>query len=746
MVSLIEILADHPNFQIFQRLEWLSYDWRVREAARYTQTTASNLAFVFIDDDSLAELNEGKLLDESYGLLWPRHIYGRLVRELSAQKARIVGFDVLFDDLRPDHLPIELPDKTLLGSDQFFAEQLKKAGNVALATEKDVIPAPLFRTNAFAIGDISNETDQDGVLRRVQAFTICYEWSPLFRNLARRHHKKVVLETNRVQFFHAVTRQLELTIPIDDQGYFELDAITGKKTGGISRLEKAYTPLRAWHMGIVLAARELSLDLEHPVLEPGRIILRGPGGTERILPVDNKGRFLVNWSLGPNDRRLIRANIEHVLVQDQQRQQGETAALTNRFQNALVMVGSAAVGSNLSDMGATPLSNKTLLVSSHWNVANTLIKNQFIRMASNGPALALILLLGIASSLLNWQLRAVWSSLWVGVLTAAYVAIGFFLYIKYQYCLPLVLPAGGALLGTHISLVTYRAIFEQHERRRIKNVFAKIVSPNVVNELLKAEKLPLDGTRRKLTIFFADVRGFTEMTDISHAQAEEYVRQHKLGDKEAEAYFDERSHEVLGTVNLYLGLIADTIKKHQGTLDKYIGDCVMAFWGSPTPNEKHALDCVRAAIEAQRAIFALNQNRVAENKRREQMNRQRAERGEPPLEMLMVLSLGSGINTGVVTVGLMGSEAHVRNYTVFGRDVNLASRLEGVSGHDRIIIGEATYLELLQDDPELASSCIERTPEPVKGFRTPVKNFEVPWKTDESMMHEPAPPKTEVVT
>src|SRR4029077_18995374 len=91
-----------------------------------------------------------------------------------------------------------------------------------------------------------------------------------------------------------------------------------------------------------------------------------------------------------------------------------------------------------------------------------------------------------------------------------------------------------------------------------------------------------------------------------------------LSPEEAEAYFDMAASETLETVNLYLGAIADTVKKHAGTLDKYIGDCVMAFWGAPVPNEKHALGCVRAAIDAQRALYALNQLRAVENKRREQ--------------------------------------------------------------------------------------------------------------------------------
>ena len=100
-----------------------------------------------------------------------------------------------------------------------------------------------------------------------------------------------------------------------------------------------------------------------------------------------------------------------------------------------------------------------------------------------------------------------------------------------------------------------------------------------------------------------------------------------------------------------------------------------------------------------------------------------------------------GYHTGVVTIGLMGSERHIYNFTVFGRDVNLAARLEGLSGRGRILIGEGTFKEIQRDDPALGATCRELEPAHVKGFRTPVKVYEVPWQagTPEPLT---APPRT----
>ncbi len=483
-------------------------------------------------------------------------------------------------------------------------------------------------------------------------------------------------------------------------------------------------------MGIALAAQELKLDLANAQIDlaAGRIVFRGARGVERIIPVDGKGYFYIDWSLTPNDPRLTAQNFVSLFQKDRDRIRGETNDIPELWKDKLVVIGSTATGNDLTDLGATPLSKETFLLSKHWNVANSIIQDRFIRRTAPFGDALIVLVLGALAAVLTIGLRPPWSSLGVGLIGAVYGVAAVWFYTHSRLWLPMVLPLLGGLLLTHGCLLAHQAFFEQREKRRVKAVFSKIVSPNVVNELLRAKHLSLGGARREITVLFADVRGFTEFTDVSQEKVEEYVRQHDLTGEAAEACYAKQAGETLATVNLYLAQVADMVIKHDGTLDKYIGDCVMAFWGAPAPAPQHALNCVRAAVDAQRAIFELNQRRAEENKVIEAENVRRNAGGQTLLPLRPQLQLGTGINTGVVTVGLMGSEQHLRNYTVFGREVNLASRLEGVSGRGRVVISEATYRHLLRDDPVLARTCVPLSPVTVKGIRGAVNIYDVPWR------------------
>ncbi|HWW02468.1 MAG TPA: adenylate/guanylate cyclase domain-containing protein [Candidatus Acidoferrum sp.] len=736
LVSLVRLL----QFDLFERLERMTYDFRARLALHTHAVVSTNLGFVFIDEESVKRVWDGSL-GYHFGLLWPRQVYGAVVHELAQQGAKAIALDILFGELRADQPPVQMGNGAIgEESDEFLANQMRRAGNVLIAATADVIPPNLFVTNALAAGDISADKDPDGILRRARAFRIYRHWHEAFRQMEANPEYAVDLRRARIEARQIILPRPpelgDIKIPLDADGNFAVTDFWGDTLPpGTVRKAKPFTDKRVWHMGVVLAACELNLDLADAQIDlaHGRITLRSPAGVQRVIPVDADGYFYIDWCLPEGDPQLTEQPIHDLLAQYRRRLEGQTNALVDLWRGKLALVGSrAVVGNNLTDRGATPLSNDTLLVSKHWNVANSIITGRFVRRASLETELALIALLGIIAAIVTWQLRVLVASGVVALVLVLYTGLAVALYVQTRVWLPLVLPVCGAWLTTYICLVTWRVVFEQAEQRRIKSFFSTLVSPKIVHELLQAQNLSLAGARREVTVLFADVRGFTEFTDSSQERVAEVVRRNQLTGAAAEACFDEQARETLGTINLYLGLVAGTIIRQDGTLDKFIGDCVMAFWGAPTPNPRHAVACVRAAIEAQRAIYELNRQRLAENKQLESDNRARLASGLPPREPLPILFLGTGINTGLASVGIMGAVAKAvvsqGNYTVFGREVNLASRLEGASGRGRIFISQATFEHLRRDDPALAAICVSLPPKQLKGIRTLVQIYEVPWR------------------
>jgi class 3 adenylate cyclase/CHASE2 domain-containing sensor protein len=743
-----------------EQLEVLTYDARAKLGASLNDVSQvpKNLAVLFFDSVTADKVNNGELapyyapavdlqtLTNLYPRVWPwpRFIHGQIVRELAAEGTTAIGFDIMFPELAHvrDEESVHISSTEIVSSDEFFALQLNRAHNAYLAVERDTVPHPLFLTNAAGLGTITAQSDFS-VLRRVKPYETVRIWHPLLRSKVK--SLDLDLSQGRIMAGKIVIPPLGGTgskpaeVPLNPNGTMKLtsdgdiDFADDPDEKG-PQTEFAFINRRVWNLGITLAAKTLGLDLEHPEIRSKEIILRGTNGMVRSIPLDRAGYFTVDWSIRladvqRNQTPVYFGRLQRILLQDKFRAQGDTNDLKALFKDKVVLVASMTSGNNMSDFGATPLDSQTPLATTHLNIINSVLTGRFVERTSLPIEVLLILVLGCFSALLTWRTREGIASMVICGLSTVYILFTVWMYLDHRYWIPIVMPVGGGLILPYFGLVSYSAIFEQREQRRVRGIFSKIVSPDVVHELLSAEKLAaLSGARRTITVFFADVRGFTEFTDSSQQAAEEFVKKSNLSPEQTHVYYDRIAAEQLETVNLYLATIADTIKQHRGTLDKYMGDCVMAFWGAPTLNDQHAIDCVRAAIQAQRAMHALNQQREKENERRQQENLARQQRGEAPLPPLPTLSLGTGINTGSATVGLMGSDATILNYTVFGREVNLASRLEGASGRGRILISEATHQELKRLDPELASTCIPHPPITPKGFRQPIPIYEVPWK------------------
>jgi len=196
-------------------------------------------------------------------------------------------------------------------------------------------------------------------------------------------------------------------------------------------------------------------------------------------------------------------------------------------------------------------------------------------------------------------------------------------------------------------LIAYRILTEEKEKKFIRNTFSNFVSKVIVDELLKhPEMIKLGGERKEITVLFSDIRSFTTLS-------EKY-----------------QPEEIVGILNNYLSRMTTTIFKYEGTLDKYVGDEIMAFWNAPLPQEDHATLACLTALEMMKELDLFNQEMPPEYR----------------------LNIGIGINTGDAIVGNMGSTSRM-DYTLIGDTVNTGARLEGTNKiySTNIIISEFTY-------------------------------------------------------
>jgi len=375
-----------------------------------------------------------------------------------------------------------------------------------------------------------------------------------------------------------------------------------------------------------------------PVIEPGF----KDRGLESLkvgpfeIPVDSNAAALVPY-------RGRRFSFPYVPLADVLKDRIAPGTLKDK----IVLVGATAPA--LEDLRSTPVDNVLPGVELHANMIAGMLDQQFKRRPwyTQGAEIVMLLAGGVALALLIPMLSALWASVTVAVGTAAIIAFN----VAAWQMGDLVLPLASSLLmvaALYTVNMAYGYFVESRSKRLIARRFREYVPPEVV---AKMERNPAqyDAPRdAELTILFADVRGFT---GISESLAPGALREY---------------------INEYLTTMSEIVRaRHRGTLDKYIGDAIMAFWGAPMPDPQHARNAVLAALDMQRACAGLNERFAA--------------RGWP------TLAIGVGINTGMVRVGDMGSKLR-RAYTAMGDAVNVASRLESRTKYYGvpILVGERT--------------------------------------------------------
>jgi len=330
-----------------------------------------------------------------------------------------------------------------------------------------------------------------------------------------------------------------------------------------------------------------------------------------------------------------------------------------RLQGHLVLVGTSAIG--LEDFRDSPMGYQMPGVEIHAQVLENILTKQTLVRPSFAFDLEFgtIFIVGLLAIILVPFLGAAWSFVGASVIIAGFLGGSYFAFDQYRWLIDPVLPTVTVLL-TFMVLATFNYLREERKRREIRSAFGQYVSPALVSELAESpESLKLGGETRPLTILFSDVRGFTAISES----------------------FKDNPQGLTELMNQFLTALSRAILRFDGTIDKFMGDAVMAFWNAPVPHDNHPRAACNAAIEMIEAVDKLN----AENKRMH-------EAGEVDSDLpFHEINIGIGINTGDCVVGNMGSEDRF-DYTCLGDAVNLASRLEGQSKPYgvAIIMGQAT--------------------------------------------------------
>jgi len=388
-------------------------------------------------------------------------------------------------------------------------------------------------------------------------------------------------------------------------------------------------------------------------------------GRERI-PVDRFGRMFINY-LGPPGMFPTYSAVQVM----------EGSLPKEALKDKLVLVGATAVG--IFDLRVTPFSGICPGLEVQATVLDNILRRDFIRLPAN-PSLttiATVLILGLIFGILLPRLSPV-GAIGVTLLVAqGYIALNYLAFRNYGLQLEVFYPLL-EVAGVYTGITLQRFLAEERERTRIKKAFQSYVAPEVVNQIIKhPENLRLGGERRELTILFSDIRGFTSLSETLDPEA------------------------LVEVLHEFLNPMSEIIVKHGGTIDKYIGDAIMALFGAPLDLPDHSRRACRTALEMVQSLKALDQDWL--------------ERGRPTLR------IGIGINSGLVSVGNMGS-SRLFDYTAIGDNVNLASRLEGLNKfYGTEILISATTAQHLNSDFYFREVDLVR----VKGKKHPIAIYEV---------------------
>jgi adenylate cyclase len=603
--------------------ELKSYDWRMRLSA--DASSASR-------DIVLVEITDASIRDASpiFGHWpWPRLAFSSTVDFLHRAPARVVALDLLFTE--PDTVAqYDLGGQKVSGaeSDGALADSVKESGNVVLLADavndglvgaSDITSHATWRDPGYRLGP-----------RIEQRPIILPPLQPLTDAAAGLGHNFLAYDDD------GPARRMAPFVRTGDRFLPSLGIAAALEAGG-------FKPEDVSLEGDTIRVRDRRIPLVPLTVKN----VANPSTTHDQLSMLIDYRAPVAGNATPYQRYELR----YILKSEGQLLNGEKPLIDPAvFKDKIVFIGLNASG--LGDAFVTPYGSTTRLpgIQLHASMADSLLSNHFIRPASNASrilALSIVALcVGAFAAFLPFTSAAIGTAVVLGAwvwITVAEFRSGLWLNLVEP------LTAGGVALfvGT-----AYQYFVEDREKRKVRKLFSRYVSKDVYAELLAhPERAELGGARRDMSVLFSDIRGFTNVTEQGEPEA------------------------IVGQLNEYFAKMVEVVFRHGGTVDKFVGDMVMALFGAPLDDDGHAEHAVRAAREMVEELGTLNRRWASE--------------GRPQLD------IGVGINSGEMIAGNIGSSS-IMSYTVIGDNVNLGSRLESLNKEyrTRIIISDATRSRL----------------------------------------------------
>ncbi len=364
------------------------------------------------------------------------------------------------------------------------------------------------------------------------------------------------------------------------------------------------------------------------------------------IPIDHEGLMDINFIGGPFSFPSIPL---HTIVEDDREEPGIYSEQLNPFvfKDMILLTAMYYATGVAKDIHPGPFGN-VAGIEHHANALNTILQQDFLYHVPAWVNYLIFILVGLLVGWLVPRYNTMLVLLSITGFAILFIVEVFFVFNVFNLVHTFFTPFIEMTLVL-ITIVAYKSFTEEENVKYIRNTFSKFVSKDVVNTLLaNPDMLKLGGEKKEITVFFSDVRGFTSISESLSPE------------------------DLVQLLNDYLSVMTDLIIEYRGTIDKYMGDAIMAFWGAPVPEKDHAyLACV-ATLKQVKELKNLQDKWQAQ--------------GWP------VIDVGAGLNTGYAVVGNMGS-SHRMDYTVMGDTVNLGSRLEGTNKmyHTRIIISQYTY-------------------------------------------------------